>query len=133
MKVRFLLIGLLCFLIFVIGCSPDGQPVDTTENRVFIEDRSGREWDITHAQEAYNMIPNYFNFGLGVGVIASVDNPQVISEGSIRYPPADSNRVVFGVDHNGEQRAYEFFELGNHEVFNDVYPGKSNQYVSVTF
>ena len=79
------------------------------------------------------MDPQYYNFGLGVGAIPSVDNPQVAEEGSPTYPEPDTDRRVFGVDHNGEQRAYSVAELAGHEVFNDEYPGDSDRYVAVTY
>jgi hypothetical protein len=79
------------------------------------------------------MNPAYFNYGLGVGAIPSVDDPTIFEEGDAGYPDPDSRIRVFGVNHNGEQRAYNVDSLGRHEVFNDIYPGESNQYVAVTY
>lgn len=114
---------------------PTAPPTADTgqEDRATITDRTGREWDVTHARDVYDMNPDYFNFGLGIGAIPSVDDPTVLEEGDAGYPDADSQIQVFGVDRNGEQRAYSVSALTRHEVFNDVYPGESDRYVAVTY
>jgi hypothetical protein len=112
------------------GCASSQE--NGTQN-IIITDRIGRDWDITHAQYVYGMDPRYFNFGLGVGTIPSVDNPRVIEEGDPEYPPSDSRLAVFGLNHNGEQRAYAVEDLSRHEVFNDQYPGNVGNYIAVTF
>ena len=81
----------------------------------------------------YDVNPAYFNYGLGLGAISSVDEPTVLSEGDSGYPEPDSQTAVFGVDRNGEARAYSVRALTRHEVFNDVYPGESDQYVAVAY
>ncbi len=119
--------------------SPIPTPNPTTtaelerENKVTIKDRGGRLWDVTHARDVYDMNPDNFKYGLGIGAIPSVDDPTVLEEGAPGYPDSDSRTLVFGVNHNGEQRGYSFRALSRHEVFNDIYPGESNQYVSVAY
>ena len=113
--------------------TPAPAPESASENTAVIRDRTGRLWDVTHARDVYDMNPDYFNYGLGIGAIPSVDDPTVLEEGDSGYPSSDSRTIVFGVNHNGEQRAYSLSALSRHEVFNDVYPGESNQYVSVTY
>jgi ABC-type Fe3+-hydroxamate transport system substrate-binding protein len=115
--------------------APAPSPVPETEREspAIITDSTGREWDVTHARDVYNMNPDYFNYGLGIGAIPSVDEPTVLEEGDPGYPDPDSPIHVFGVNHNGEQRAYSVSALSRHEVFNDVYAGESNQYVAVTY
>lgn len=114
----------------VTSITPSPEP---KLEKAIIRDRTGRSWDVTHARDVYGMSPDYFNYGLGTGAIPSVDNPRIIGEGDPGYPDPDSNISVFGVSHNGEQRAYSVRVLTNHEVFNDVYPGESGQYVAVTY
>lgn len=111
----------------------DKIPESELENPAIIIDGTGRSWDVTHARNVYGMHPIDFNFGLGIGAISSVDNPIVLEEGDLGYPKPDSRVVVFGVNHNGEHRAYSRSALVIHEVFNDIYPGESNQYVAVTY
>ena len=126
------ILGLVVCTVILLqaGCASPRE--GGTENRV-ITDRTGREWDITHAHNVYGMDPHYFNYGLGLGAINSVDDPTLLEEGDSGYPDPDSNIQVFGVNHNGEQRAYSVSALTRHEVFNDVYPGESNQYLAVTY
>jgi ABC-type Fe3+-hydroxamate transport system substrate-binding protein len=112
--------------------APAPAPEPESEKAV-IRDRTGRLWDVTHARDVYDMNPDYFNYGLGFGVISSVDDPIVLEEGDSDYPDPDSRIQVFGVNHNGEQRAYSVSALSRHEVFNDTYPGESNQYVAVAY
>ena len=121
--------------IFSACASEKPAPTDTDKpgNPAIITDRTGRAWDVTHARDTYDMNPDYFNYGLGFGSISSVDNPIVLTEGDPGYPSPDSNILVFGINHNGEQRAYSVSALTRHEVFNDVYPGESDQYLAVTY
>ena len=79
------------------------------------------------------MNPENFHFGIGVGTIPSVDSPHIIMGGQTGYPVAESTMPVFGVDHDGEQRAYRVSDLTSYEVFNDVYPRSSDRYVAVTY
>jgi ABC-type Fe3+-hydroxamate transport system substrate-binding protein len=113
--------------------TPAPGPESESENPAVIRDRTGRVWDVTPARDIYDMNPDYFNYGLGIGAIPSVDNPTILEEGAPGYPDSDSRTQVFGVEHNGEQRAYSVRALTRHEVFNDIYPGDSNQYVAVTY
>jgi len=115
--------------------APSTPPTPETEreNMAIITDRTGREWDVTHARDEYDMDSRYYNYGIGIGAIPSVDHTRVITEGEPGYPSPDDSRRVFGVNHNGEQRAYSVSELSRHEVFNDAYPGESEQYVAVTY
>jgi ABC-type Fe3+-hydroxamate transport system substrate-binding protein len=132
------LILIILLLVFsstaiVSSCSTAKEPIDGQTDRVTITDFAGRQWDVTHARDVYDMNPDYFNFGLGIGAIPSVDNPTILEEGDPGYPEADSLIRVFGVNHNGEQRGYNINDLSLHEVFNDIYPGPSDEYVAVTY
>ena len=121
------------------GLTPATTPASTPnpetghENPAIITDRTDSKWDVTHARDVYDMNPDYFNYGLGIGAIPSVDDPTVLEDGDSGYPSPDSRIQVFGVNHNGEQRAYSVSALSRHEVFNDVYPGVSNQYLAVAY
>ncbi len=131
LSISAILVPFICLVILLpLGCTP---PRKAAEENLVITDRTGRDWDITHANNVYGMDPRYFNYGLGLGAIHSVDDPTVLEEGDSGYPVPDSNIQVFGVNHNGEQRAYSVSALTRHEVFNDVYPGESNQYLAVTY
>jgi hypothetical protein len=103
------------------------------ENIAVIRDRTGRLWDVTHARDVYGMNPDFFNYGLGIDAIPSVDNTVVLDEGDPGYPGPDSRIEVFGIDHNGEQRAYGVSALTRHEVFNETFPGESDQYLAIAY
>ena len=113
--------------------APSPAPEPESENNAVIRDRTGRLWDVTHARDVYDMNPDYFNYGLGISAIPSVDEPIVLEEGDPGYPDAGSRIQVFGVNHNGEKRAYNVSALTRHEIFNDIYPGESNQYLAVAY
>lgn len=143
-KVKLSLFGVIIALsaVLITACATDTpdssettSPLTTTqaENRAIITDRTGRSWDVTHARDVYGMNPDYFNYGLGFGAISSVDSPRIFTEGDPGHPDPDKSLQVFGVNHNGEQRAYDILALIRHEVFNDVFPGESDQYVAVTY
>lgn len=134
MKLRgVIIISLPILLAFAYGCLNSGTQVETFEGKAIITDQRGRQWDVTHARDQYAMNPDFFNFGLGVGAISSVDSPTILEKGDPGYSAIPENMDVFGVNHNGEQRAYSKSALTRHEVFNDIYPGESNQYLAVTY
>jgi hypothetical protein len=121
-----------------LGCTPSHEQRAESESptdikKTVITDQTGRSWDISHAFSAYKMKPKYFNFGIGVGAIPSVDVPIVIDKDDPSFPLPDEDFAIFGVDHNGQQRAYSVSALTRHEVYNDVYPGDVDRYVSVAY
>lgn len=124
-------------ILIIAGCSSDedaaGNDRATDFTRVLITDRNGVQWDVTHAWETYRMQPAFFNFGLGVGAIPSVDNPIVVIAADANYPDPTNQMQVFGVVHNGQARAYAVSILTAHEVINDFFAGDTDPYVSVTF
>jgi hypothetical protein len=126
---------MLIFLLSSSACIGDeaGPSVSRERDQTFIEDRTGRNWDITHAVKVYEMVPELFHFGLGIGAIPCVDNPVLVGRDSALYPDAASPFPVFGVDHNGEQRAYAVNDLVAHEVFNETYGGETQQALAITF
>ena len=129
-------IGILVLsTLLLASCTAPPSPASVSgpENKAVISDRTGREWDVTHARDVYGMNPDFYNYGLGIDVIRSIDNPTVLEEGEPGYPDPNSTMRVFGVNHNGEQRAYSVRELSRHEVLNDIFPGDSNQYLAITY
>ncbi len=71
--------------------APAPTPETERENPAIITDRTGRDWDVKHARDVYGMNPDYFNYGLGIGAIPSVDDPTVLEEGDSGYPEPDSH------------------------------------------
>jgi len=102
----------------------------TIAEAVIITDRTGVQWNITHAVLKYGMEESDFNYGLGPNAIQPVILPDYISPGEPEYPADDSEERVIGIDINGDARAYPIVPLSSHEVVND-YVGES--YVAVTY
>ena len=127
---RHIAIALAALAAVVVACS---DTPDSSKRLLVIADRAGQDWDVSHAHDVYGMDPAYFNYGLGFGAIPSMDEPTVFSVGDLGYPQPESQAAVFGIDRNGETRAYDVRALTRHEVFNEVYPGESNQYVAVAY
>ena len=70
-------------LVFLTSCvSYNNIPAQIDEleqdGLAVITDRTGRDWDVTHARDVYGIKLDYFNFGLGIGAIASVDDPAIL-------------------------------------------------------
>lgn len=133
---------LIILLISFYGCRPNNTSnnsvvpdsfVPEEPKQVIITDLTGRDWDITHAVNEYGMKAHWFQFGIGIGAIPSVDNPRVIIQGSPEFPDSDKALEIFGVDLAGEQRAYARYELSRHEIFNDVYPESNVRDVAVGY
>lgn len=59
--------------------------------------------------------------GVGVDGIPSLDNPTLIEAAAADYMSADD--LVFGIEINGDVRAYPLRIMGWHEMFNDVIGG----------
>ena len=87
---------------------------------VTIEDRTGKIWDVAHAQK-YGMVASGFEFGLGPYVIKPIMNPQMLSPGDFNYPSNHDNFRVMGVNLNGFIRAYPLGILQGHEVANEQF------------
>ena len=66
---------LLISSVLIPGCSGFEAPKNSGGSTAIITDRTGREWDVSHARDVYDMNPDYYNYGLGIGAIPSVDNP----------------------------------------------------------
>ncbi len=92
-----------------------GRPTTAT-----IQDRTGKIWDVAHAQE-YGMVSSGFEFGLGPYAIKPIMNPQMLSAGDFNYPSNHDNFRVMGVRLNGFIRAYPLGILTGHEVANEQF------------
>jgi hypothetical protein len=98
-------------------CSP--QLIDPSE-MVYITDRNGMTWDVTHGVHYYGMNPDNFNYGLGTDAIPPILNPQFLSPGDAGYPAPSETFEVLGVTIEGESRAYPLQTLLSHEVADDI-------------
>tara|TARA_Y100001960_G_C14331428_1_gene660321 strand:- start:103 stop:537 length:435 start_codon:yes stop_codon:yes gene_type:complete len=87
---------------------------------LFIHDRSGKSWDVTHALN-YNMEPAGFECGLGPFAILPILDPEMLSPDDQGYPSRNSSFRVMGTDLNGFARAYPINVMSWHEVANEQF------------
>ena len=110
---------------------PAGQEGGET---VYIEDRTGKRWDVGHA-ERYGLVWEGFQYGLGPTAIRPLNNPEMLFPGNEGYPDASDRRLgrthVLGVDLNGFVRAYPTWSaLARFEVVNEQF---GDAHVAVAF
>ncbi len=116
--------SLLIVAVVVASCDnpfSSGIEVKRENGRVFIVDDTGKEWDVTHAEENYGLKAENFQFGLGPFAITPIQDPQFVFEGEPGFPGPDETFLVIGVDMNGEKRAYPISVLSRHEVTNEFF------------
>ena len=103
--------------------SPDNGN-DDNGDQIFITDRTGKKWDVTHAVENYGFDINNFQYGLGPFAITPINNPEMLSDRDSGYPSDNSTEAVIGLNIEGDTRAYSIRILSRHEVVNDRVGGK---------
>lgn len=99
---------------------PD-EEVEEKEQKVFLVDQTGKEWDITHAVNAYGFDPDRFMFGLGPDAIRPILKPEMICPGQEGYPEDNAGFTVLGTSLNGFARAYNLVVMSKHEVVDEVF------------
>ena len=115
----------LMTLLMICGCTTPSTPgpenVIRKDGRVWIVDRTGKRWEVTHAEQAYGMKAEEFQFGLGPNAIEPILTPQYLDPGESGFPQPAGTFLVIGVDMNGGQRAYPISVLTRHEVAIEVF------------
>ena len=130
----------LLFIILVlmtsIGCeifnSDEGNEANVIrrDNKVFIQDRTGKSWDVTHAASNYGFVPEQFQFGLGPFAIPPILNPQMVEQGQSGYPSSSDQTRVIGTTINRDTRAYPLSVLRSHEIADERF---DSTYVAVAY
>ena len=91
---------------------------------VFITDRYGERFEITHAVRQYGMYESGFEFGIGKHTIKPLDHPDMVSPGEEGYPPESSfwsrGPDVIGLALGDDVRSYPVHELTRHEIVNET-------------
>jgi len=104
---------------------PDtGEENNNAGEKIYITDKTGKKWDLTHAVEKYGFDTRNFQYGLGPFAITPINNPVMISPGEPGYPADNSTDAVIGLNIDGDARAYLIRTLSRHEVVNDRVGGK---------
>jgi len=116
-----LIIFALPFIIWACAGKNTGDPKDGNNGneQVFITDRTGKKWDVTHAVQKYGLNPGNFQYGLGPYAITPINNPEMLSPRDEGYPADNSGEAVIGLEIDGDARAYSIRTLSRHEVVND--------------
>ncbi len=128
---------ILFLLYFVAGCkdsielvSLSDETVEDTDDfvdeetdieKIFITDRTGKKWDITHAVNQYDLVPERFQFGLGPNAIPPIIGPEMISQGEPGYPGDTDAFLTLGTSLNDQPRGYKLSILSRHEIVDEVF------------
>lgn len=93
----------------------NGEP----QERIFIVDKTGKQWDITHAVSKYGFDKHKFQFGLGPNAIPPILKPEFIRPGENGYPDQSDGFLMMGVNLEEDARAYPLSIMSSHEVVDD--------------
>lgn len=107
-----------------------GAQITKDGQQVFIVDRTGKRWDVTHAQQKYGMRAENFEFGLGPDAIRPINNPRMLSPGDPNYPASNLTFLVLGATLAGRSRAYPINIMSMVEIANERF---GNQFVAVGY
>lgn len=88
---------------------------------VVIVDRTGKQWDISHAVRNYGFNENGFQFGLGPDAIRPINDFEMVSAGEPGFPSANQNFLVIGTEINDDRRAYPIYILKTNEIVNEFF------------
>jgi hypothetical protein len=120
--------------IIIEGLSDDVPEQENEENKdgekIFIVDRTGKRWDVTHAVRKYGFEPDKFEYGLGPNAIPPILSPQMLSSGEEGYPSDNESFIVMGVSLKGHTRAYPLTVMTQHEVVDEQF---ADMAVAVTY
>ncbi|MEE9168521.1 MAG: hypothetical protein V3U73_02100 [bacterium] len=117
-------------LILLTNCSnsssgPDLARVEVgkggEDEKIYIVDRTGKKWDVTHAKEKYGMEPGKFQFGLGPNAIRPILNAKMLSPGDEGYPDSGRQFLVLGTTLNGSTRAYPITIMSSFEIADEQF------------
>ena len=101
-----------------------GEPASEKKTSpIYLVDRYGDRFDITHAVRHYNMRKEWFEFGIGKNTIRPINHPHMIGPGESGYPSTSrwrSGPRVIGVSIDGDTRSYHVDVLVSHEVCNET-------------
>ena len=126
-------------IIVFTACSQDPSSPDANfepkgiiheDARIFIVDRTGKRWDVTHAKKRYAMEPSKFQFGLGPNAIRSILTPKMLSPGDSGYPANEADFLVLGTTLHDRTRSYSIIDLTRHEIADEKF---GNLHVAVAY
>jgi hypothetical protein len=118
------LVTMLCAALALTACTttlPQETPAEVKEadGRIYITDRTGKQWDVTGAVEDYGFVAEAFQFGLGPHAIHPINFPHMIAPGETGYPDPENTDIVIGTRVGDDARAYALQDLHYREVVNE--------------
>ena len=127
------LFSILPLLLLILSCkevNTSSNPPETTvivvtdtsdTNKIFIEDRTGKKWDITHAVKEYGFNPDNFQYGLGPYAIRPLLEPNFVSPGHSDFNSLEASTAVIGTTINEITRAYPLYMVGRYEIIDEEF------------
>ena len=117
---------ILILILLVIGCSEQITRTTTSppvvveeEEKIFLEDGTGKKWDITHAVNHYGFKPELFDGGGGPYAIEPIIDPQMLTPDDAGYPQYFDEQLVIGYKSGEDVRAYSLQTMSRVEIAND--------------
>jgi len=107
------IIVLLTLAGFMSGGSMAATPIQKGD-RVYIQDRTGRQWDVTQAQ-TMGFDPKNFQHGIGKMAFSPLDERDL--QDSI---PSYRNPRVIGIAAGEDAQAYAVSKMRHHEIANTL-------------
>jgi hypothetical protein len=92
--------------------------------KIFIEDLTGKQWDVTHAVNEYGFRADQFQHGIGPFAIRPINDPKMVGPGGIGYPGDNEQFLIVGTTIDGDSRAYPLNVLRSHEIANEKFGNK---------
>ena len=102
---------------------PAGSSLFVSRDPIYLVDRYGERFGITHAVKHHGMRKEWFNFGIGKNTILPIDRPAMLEPGDSGYPSTSrwgSGPRVIGASFDGDTRSYSVQALTAHEIANET-------------
>jgi hypothetical protein len=114
----------------VIESKEEQAEVIRSGDQIFIKDKTGKNWEVTHAVNNYGFDADRFRAGLGPSAIPPIIDPKMLNRGDFGFPKNDETFLIIGTTLNGDTRAYSLDALSRHEVADERF---DSTYVAVAY
>jgi hypothetical protein len=114
----------------VVESNEEQTEVIRSGEQIIIKDKTGKNWDVTHAVNKYGFDPDRFRAGLGPFAISPIIKPKMLNRGDFGFPMNDETFLIIGATLHGDTRAYSLDALSRHEVVDERF---DSTYVAVAY
>jgi hypothetical protein len=109
---NFIVISIVCLIMaFGIGLSQAAKVIHK-DDRVYIQDQTGVQWDVTQAK-SLGFKPENFQYGIGKYAFETLDDSHLRDAS-----PSERNTRVIGIAEGDQAQAYSVPKLRYHEIAN---------------